>query len=408
MFRQFLGFDKRIYILGFGWLVTSIGFAMVIPFLSIYFHSELGMTMSAIGLFFGVTAVLRAIPQPMAGWLSDRFGRVRIMGWSQVLRALTFAAVAYAMAEGAGFWIIGAIIGLNYIFGAVLHPAANAMVADIVAKQDRIPAYAFLRITGNLGWAIGPAMGGFIAHVSYARLFFISGLLALSSGLVFMLLLKEVKTEKPIDFHAFKIKDIFNLSKDRLLLRHCLISLLLFLAVAQFIAPFSVYVTDNLDITKSQLGTLYAVNGFMVVFLQFFMSALFRKWKLTNQLIIGAINYSLVYLYLVFAGDFSHLVIFMIFMTLGEMVVSPPSVTIVANLSPPSAYGRYMGVFGLFQMAGWSLGPTVGGVLLDIFAYNPAHTWFVISGMALLAAFLFYRMSLKLSPDVNSGLKTEI
>ncbi|MEZ5359388.1 MAG: MFS transporter [Candidatus Zixiibacteriota bacterium] len=408
MVRQFIGFDKRIYLLGFGWLVTSIGFAMVIPFLSIYFHTELGMSMSAIGLFFGVTAVLRAVPQPMAGWLSDRFGRVRIMGWSQVLRSFTFAGVAYAMAQNAGFWVIGSIIGLNYIFGAVLHPAANAMVADIVAKEERIPAYAFLRITGNLGWAIGPAMGGFIAHVSYARLFFISALLAVFSGLVFLVLLKDVKSEKPVDVHAFKIKDIFNLSKDPLLFRHCLISLLLFLAVAQFIAPFSVYVTDNLNITKSQLGGIYFINGFMVVVLQFFMSALFRNWKLTNQLILGAINYAIVYFCLVFAGSYSHLIIFMVVMTLGEMIVSPPSVTIVANLSPPTAYGRYMGVFGLFQMAGWSLGPTVGGILLDLFDHNPSHSWFVISGMALIAAALFYNLGRKLSPDVNSGLKAQV
>ncbi len=408
MIKQYLGFDKRIYILGFGWLVTAIGFAMVIPFLSIYFHQEMGMTMSAIGLFFGVTAVLRAIPQPMAGWLSDKFGRVRLMGWSQVLRALTFAGVAYAMYKGAGFWTIGSIIGLNYIFGSVLHPAANAMVADIVKKEERVPAFAFLRITGNLGWAIGPAMGGFIAHVSYASLFFVSGLLALLSGLVFMVFLRDVKARQPVDTNSFKFSDIFNVRKDRLLFQHCLISFILFLAVAQFISTLSVYSTDVIGVNKAELGTLYAINGLIVVIFQFFISAAFRKWKLTNQLVLGAINYAIIYFLLVFAGNMSHLVIFIIVMTFGEMIVSPPSVTIVANLSPAGSYGRYMGVFGMFQMAGWSLGPTLGGKLFDLFGYNTSHLWFVISGMSLIAAILYMRLGRKLDPDINSGLKSEV
>ena len=59
----------------------------------------------------------------------------------------------------------------------MLHPAANAMVADLVPREKRIKAYALLRIAQNLGWAIGPMLGGFIAQRSYGAMFLAGGTL---------------------------------------------------------------------------------------------------------------------------------------------------------------------------------------------------------------------------------------
>jgi MFS family permease len=402
---EFGAFDNRIYILAVGRLVTAAGFAMVIPFMSIYFYQELGMSMSAIGLFFGFSAVLRSAPQPFAGWLSDRLGRVAIMGWSQILRSVTFTGVSYAVISGAGFWTIAALISFNYIFGAVLHPAANAMVADLVKREQRIKGFAMMRVAVNLGWAIGPALGGFIAHRSYGALFFLAAILALLSGLFFLIFLKEVPRMKKTETHAFRPTDIFAFRKDRKLFEHCLISFVLFLAVAQLIAALSVYSVDAIGISRAQLGALYAVNGGMVVFLQYFISHIFRKFKLTSQLAIGSVIYAAGYFLVGLASGFAFLVFCMVIITIAEMIVSPPSVTIVANLSSPEEYGRYMGLFGFFQTTGWSLGPTVGGGLLDFFAETPILMWFSISILGVIAFVLFINFGRRLPGYINSGLK---
>jgi len=401
------GFDRRIYILGVGWLVTAAGFAMVIPFLSIYFHEELHISMTAVGVFFGFSAILRAIPQPFAGIMADRFGRVPIMVFSQILRAFTFVGVGYAISQGAGFWIIAVLIGFNYIFGSVLHPAANAMVADLVKKEERVKAFAFLRICGNLGWAVGPALGGFIAHISYSALFIIGGIMALLSGLFFRIFLRD--SNRPAVANGgkqqFKFSDIFSLRDDRLLLEHCLISLLLFLAIAQLVAGLSLYSSETVGVTKAELGWMYFLNGFMVVVFQFPISHIFRKKSLTGQLFIGGALYAFAYFMVGIADSFVFLMFCMVMITLPELITSPPSVTMVANLAKPGQYGRYMGIFGLFQSAGWSLGPTVGGILLDVFSGRPIMMWTCISAIALTASLLFLNFGRRLAPEVNSGLK---
>lgn len=396
--------DKQIYILSLGWLVSSAGFAMTIPFLSLYFHQELKMSMTAIGLFFGVTAVLRAAPQPLAGWLSDRVGRVLIMGWSQILRAGTFAGVGYAMRSASGFWPIAAAIAFNYIFGAALQPAAHAMVADLAGERERISAFSMLRIAGNLSWAIGPALGGFLAHQSYSTLFYASGVLNLISGIYFLVVLRESPHSTQAISPGFRFKELFNLRQDKLLFRHCLISFLLFLVVAQLIAALSVYCVDTVGIGQAQLGVLYAINGFMVVVFQLPMMALFKRLTLTHQLAAGAAVYAVGYFLVGIAGGFAFLVICMVVITVAEMMVSPPSLTLVANLSSPSTYGRDMGLFGFFHMSGWSLGPTVGGFMLDLFSARPILTWAVIALMALAASALYINFGRRLSRAINSGL----
>jgi MFS family permease len=82
----------------------------------------------------------------------------------------------------------------------------------------------------------------------------------------------------------------------------------------------------------------------------------------------------------------------MIMVTVGEVVMSPAALTLTSALAPEGRTGRYMGVFGFFVTAGWSLGPLYGGFFLDQFQHNFALAWVLIASLALVSAvgyFLF-------------------
>ncbi len=155
--------DSRLWILIIGWFTSSVGFSLSIPFISIYFHSELKLSLAEIGIFFGVAGIVRSISHSFGGELSDRIGRYHIMVAAQLLRSITFLFVAYAIYAHWSFWGIGSIIIINFIFGSFFQPAANAAVADLVDVNHRTEGYAIVRSAENLGWATGPAIGGFIA-----------------------------------------------------------------------------------------------------------------------------------------------------------------------------------------------------------------------------------------------------
>ncbi len=398
-YRYVKQFDRNLWILSVGWFVSSLGFAVSIPFIAIYFHSNLNMSMSQIGLFFGAMAVVRSVFQAVAGEMSDRMERRYLLIYSQLFRSVAFALLAVAMYHGWGFIPIASFLLINSVFGAVYQPTANAMVSDIMPKAQRLDGYAITRSAGNLGWAVGPAIGGFTADYSYGTLFVISTAVTLASAMIFWLFLNSPKTA--VTAERFRLKDIIAIKDDPFLARHCMLIFLLYLVVAQLMAPFSVYAVNMAGISEHQLGLLYTLNGLMVVALQIPVTNLMRKRKLTTQLAAGAFLYAVGYGSVGILTGFHFFAAAIIVVTLGEILMSPPSLTLTAQLAPEGRMGRYMGTFGFFVASGWSFGPLYGGVVLDRFGNHPAAAWMAISSLALVAGILYLTFGRKLPEKFN-------
>jgi len=219
--------------------------------------------------------------------------------------------------------------------------------------------------------------------VSYSLLFLIAAFVTFLSAFLILFFLKET-VQKDAGQARFRFQDLLEIRKDRFFFVYCGISLVLFIVVAQLIATLSVYSVDWVGISKNQMGILYTLNGLIVVFFQFPMSKLIRKYDLSRVLFFGSLIYMLGYASVGFAGAFWWLFLSMGVITLAEIMVMPAVMAVVANLSKESHYGRYMGTFGLFQSLAWSLGPFIGGVLLDVLAEKPMFMW---SGISILALF---------------------
>ncbi len=384
MFKFFKQFDRNLWILCVGWFVGALGFAASIPFLSIYFHGQLSMTTTEIGLFFGAMAIVRSVFQAVGGEMSDRVNRTILLVYSQLARAATFFLIALAIAYDWGFWWIAAFVTVNSIFGGVFMPAVNALVSDIVPAAKRLDGYAVSRAAGNLGWAAGPAIGGFLAHSSYSILFFISAVITTASGLIFWFYFKAPRQDTPPE--SFKFKDLIAVKDDKNLAMHSLLIFFLYLVVAQLIAPFSVYTVEMVKITEADLGLLFTLNGLLVTALQIPTTRLLGRTRFTTQLAAGSLFYFIGYGMLGFFTQFSMFALIIVVVTMGEMLMSPPSLTLTSRLAPEGRMGRYMGVYGFFVTAGWSFGPLYGGWILDNYGHVPHIAWLMIASIALVAS----------------------
>jgi len=61
-FSSFIkSYDYRMWILFSGWMASAMGFAMVIPYMSIYFHNQMQIPMTQVGFIFGAGAIARAL-----------------------------------------------------------------------------------------------------------------------------------------------------------------------------------------------------------------------------------------------------------------------------------------------------------------------------------------------------------
>jgi len=418
--------DRRLFHLTFGRLLAGMGFAVTIPFLSLYLHTERGVPMSAVGGLFFVSALTGALAQLLGGDWTDRYGRKRMLVLAQVGRGIVFLFLSVAvLLHASPLWFVLLVCGSAF-FGRLFDPPSGAMIADIAKGEERVEAYGVLRVGGNLGWAIGPALGGFLAALSYWSLFLVSAALMLLSAAFMAFKVQEtaphlVRPDGPGMAPAvgssgvpgpsfgpsgggrFRLADAAVALGDRVFLRYCLTVLILFTVMGQLVSTLSIYVVDWAGRSKAELGLLYSLNGLIVVFLQFPATRLVGASRMTTQLVLGSLLYAVGYGMIGLGSGFALLFAGMVVVTLGEITSMPASMNLVAAFSDESMRGRYMGTYGLFNSFGWSVGPLVGGILLDLAKGKPVLLWGCIGLVSILAAAGFWNLRRTLSRDIDYG-----
>jgi MFS family permease len=417
--------DRRLLHLFLGRVLGSTGFSIVIPFLSLYLHGERHVPMTLVGGIFFVAALAGAVGQVAGGELTDRLGRKVVLVGSQLLRSVTFLGFALAVLVHAPIAWFGLLISCSALAGRAFEPPSAAMVADIAVGPMRMEYYAVLRIGGNLGWAIGPAIGGFLAALSYPALFLIAALVLFTAGIFMAIKVKETRPHRlahsleaqesttalpsstgTAPLGRFGFEELGQALRHGTFVHYCVVSLILFTVMAQLISTLSVYAVQWAGATKVQLGTLYALNGLMVVFLQLPVVRALHAHRLTTALIAGSILYAAGYSMMGLGSHFMLLMAAMFVVTMGEIVTTPASMNLVANFSTTELRGRYMGVYGLFNSFGWSIGPLLGGVLLDLAAKRSMLLWGPIGAVALLAAAGYADLRRRLDRSVDRDTET--
>lgn len=414
--------DRRLLHLFVGRVLGSMGFSITIPFLSIYLHGERGVAMSAIGGMFFIASLTGAAAQILGGEWADRHGRKIVMVVAQAGRSLVFAGMGVAVLLHAGFGAFVALTCVSAFFGRLFEPPSGAMLADVTEGEQRAEAFGIMRVAGNLGFAIGPAIGGFLAALSYSVLFFISaGILAASAFVVAWLVRESLPEERRRGAEAgigddlppgmartpaaaadrprrgIDLGSVAATLRDRRFLRHCLSCLILFTVLGQLMSTFSVYVVEWCGLSKPELGWIYSVNGAMVVLVQFPIVKLLAPYRMTTALIVGSVLFAVGYGMMGFVGGFGTLALAMMVVTFGEVVAVPATMNLSANFATAENRGRYMGVYGLFNSFGWSLGPLVGGALLDASHRIAWIPWSAIALLSLFAALGFWDLRRRLS-----------
>jgi MFS family permease len=345
-------------------------------------------------------------------------GRRKIMIIAMAARCMMFLALAYVISGGADILVITIMISMSSLAGSFFEPATNALIADVVAPKKRLEAYGLLRIGGNVGWTLGPLLGGLLSMISFPFLFIISAAATGTVSIIVFLFVAE-SISSGARRQKLSLRDLGRLKDDRRFLAFCLISVPLFMLFGQMASSYAVFSTDIIGISNAELGYLYAVNGLMVVFMQFPISRSINHLRMTKAMAAGsllyAIGYGLVGLspslglalpYWLFSPGFLYLALCMFIVTIGEMVVSPSSMTLVAKMSPESERGRYQGMYGLVSNFGFSAGPFFGGLLFDAFTGDPIFMWAGIGSFGLLAALGFLGLGRRI-PERTDRIDTD-
>jgi MFS family permease len=381
-------FEPGIWIITVIQFFTVIGFSICMPFLSLYLYQDRGLSMTLVGVILLAAGLCSAVSQALGGALSDRFGRRPVLLIAASVSIFLFAGLAVLIGISAPVWAIT----LAYIAGrsilTITRPVISAMVADLTSKGKLTEAYGILRIGANIGWAAGPAIGGYLAaFLPYGWLF---GVPVLTSGIVSLIVFFFVHESSRRTNRRVGVHSILPPAGDRAFLAFTMVSLLLFIVMGQMASTLSIFAVVKVEFSYAQYGLLLTLNGLIVIFFQYPVTLALRRLAKFRALILGCLLYGVGYLSLGWITQFGWALGAMAIVTAGEIINSPVALSVIGELSPQDQRGRYMGFFGLSETIGIAMGPLVGGLLLDAFPSDMRLVWAPIALIALIAAVGYY------------------
>jgi MFS family permease len=397
-------YQPGVWVISLVGVLNSIAISLSLPFLALYLYQVRHISATLNGLIILVGGVCAIFAQLLAGVITDKIGR------RPLLRITMFSSVLFyiSMAVLIGFDApVIAIVGVNILLRATLgmqRPAIQSTVADLVPKSQLTESYGLMIIGGNLGFAAGPALGGFLAGtLTYAWLFAIgAGII----GTAFLIIMFSFKESFSGSTERVPISSIFSAAKDRSLLVFVGICFVLFLVTSQLISTLSLYTVNFGGLTEAQYGTFLTLNGLMITVFQYPASRFMSRFSLSAALVAGALLYAVGYLTMSWVGPYGLALGAVAIVTAGEICCTPTIMTVIGRLASRNWRGRYMAFYSVSDTLGSSVGPLMGGFLLDRFYAQPIFVWGVPAALAVLAAFGFGRFGQRLK--AGEGEKAEV
>jgi predicted MFS family arabinose efflux permease len=404
-------FDRQVWLLFAGTIINVAGTSMVMPFLSIYMYDVMGISMTMIGLAFFISTIAGALSAYLGGSLCDKYGRKKLFIIGLFLQVTAFLLIGYAIDNKISYEGLLLVLTLAFTIDGLYRPVPDVMIADVVRQEDRVEAYGLIRIAANLGWIIGPMFGGLLAVIamSYSSMFFVSAILTIFFLTIVIFMLKDTKPSRTSE--KLSINDIAYIFRDMPFLLFCIITLILVVPYSQMYSLLSVYSSAYLGLTNFEVGLIFSVSGLLVVLLQYPISMIVKNYRMTGALasccIVFAVGFGLLFL----ASWSLWVYIAVAVITFAEMIWSPASATLQANLSPEEKRGRYFGFGNLFSTVGFALGPLFGGLLKDNFEGSTQYIWLIIGGIFLICMLLFiglgrfipFKMNRSAEPEKSAG-----
>ena len=361
--------------------LVFLGVGLVIPVIP-QLKDEMNFSGTTMGMMISIFAITQLLMSPVAGILSDRMGRKKIIATGMIIFSISELLFGLAQSKN-GFYVSR---GLGGIAAALIMPVVTAYVADMTTIAERPKAMGIVSAAISGGFIIGPGVGGLIAYLGIRAPFYAASLLSLIGFILTLMVLKE--PEKNIQKVSESVKgSILSTLKRPIFASLFAIILISSFGLQAFEAIYSIMASSNFSFTTGEIAMIITVSGIIALICQvFFFDAIVQK--------IGEIR--LIQLTFFASGVFiaiiaftkSHLVVvlstFVVFLAFD---LFRPAVTTYLSKHAGNQQGMINGLNSTFTSFGNILGPLAAGYLFDlnhIFPYYISAIILLVTGVLSL------------------------
>ena len=393
--NTFKGLSREAWMLSIVMLINRSG-SMVLPFLGVYMTDHLKFSLENTGIvlsFYGIGSVLGSW---LGGFLTDKFGEYYIQSWSLFLSAPIFLIIPFFPSVE----MMAVLIFLQSTISDTFRPANSVAITKYARPENLTKAFSLNRMAINLGFSIGPALGGILSGISYNFLFIVNGIGAVTAGIIYVIFFrrrnkifrekKKLEPTKPIEKTVTKSP-----YKDYPFLLYSFLCAVFAVCFFQFFNTIPLFYKDVAKLDQSTIGFILGYSGFIIVLLEMpLVSLAERVLKIPQILSIGIIMSGVSYLLLLFGSNIPLLLLSMSILSIAEIWVLPFMSTVTALRAEKGNKGAYMGLNGIAFSFSFIFTPFLGTYVVSHFGFD--SLWIGSFAILMVTAFLIFWITKKM------------
>ena len=368
--------------------INIAGFSLILPLLPFYGQAFQGSAF-AVACLFAAYSLGNIFGEIHWGRLSDRIGRRRVMVLTMACAALSYVAFAFAPSL-----VVALLIRVVTGFFSGTLGVAQGYIADITPPEKRAQTMGYFGAAFNLGFALGPTIGGLLAVsgiglAGFRPPIFAAAGLAGAAALWAALILKDSRpgdgTMRPIPHwgEAFRF-----VGGHRLLVRLFAIAFIGIAAFASMEAVFGLWTERNFDWTAREVGLAFlAIGGAGMTVQLLLIGPLVRRFGEARVIVGGLTLLCAAMLLMPLTRSQVAAVALMSVLMMGHRLAFPNAGALVSRTTPPATQGSVMGLMMASNALSRIVAPPLFGLVYGVVGPDaPYFACAAMVGVAILVA----------------------
>ena len=387
--NAYTGLTRRTWLLALVMLINRSG-TMVLAFMTLYIN-HIGYSTEMAGLVVGIYGIGSLVGAFIGGKISDRFGFYYTQFFSLFCGGLLFITLGQMKTYVSICVCTFFLAMVNESF----RPANATAIAHYSTPQNRTQAFSINRLAINLGWGVGAGLGGFLASVNYYLLFWVDGFTNIFAALLLLWVLPRVSVSQQQNLSKISEKKVSvkPAHTDSTFLYFIGLQVLFSICFFQLFTTIPLYFKSDLHINEFWIGIIMAMNGVIIALVEMVIVFKLEGTRpylrlITYGTIVMAISFFV--LNLPFINGFIVAVLFMLLMTVAEMISMPFMNSYYISRSTEANRGQYAGYYTMAWSAAQVIGSTSGTQVAHAIGFN--NLWWITGGICLLTALGYQKL----------------
>lgn len=406
-FSMYTHLPKEIYVLAFGKIMTSMG-ALIWPMLTLIMSEKLNLNGQTIGMYMMMFSMFMGPFYLLGGKLADKYNKKHIIVTFDLIgNSLYFVCAVLPISMTTLY-----LLAIASVFQSMEQPAYDALIADLTTYKDRERAYSLNYLAMNLGLVMAPMIGGILFNNYLNLSFFINGLADISSTLLLLLFIKNVKNtvrdSKIVnEYEKGEAGSIFKVFSERkLFFLLFIISGIAAMIYNQFNFLMPLHMEEAFRGSGAfKFGILASINAVVVVIGTPIVTKKFSGVTDVRIMYFGQLLESLGLAFFIFVNRYFVVAVAgIIIFTIGEIFGSISKTPYLTKRIPETHRGRVLSITNSCAGLIGILSNYIIGILIDYYTFHTV--WSIIAAIGLFTMIL-YSIYLRMDKKAYPGLYSE-